>query len=369
MDKTLEKKWYGDNMEENKEFVLREYRHKLMVLGFIGAMLLMSYFIIKYLIPLLWPFIIGLLLALLFKPVILFLKKHLHINKMVGTAIVLGIVSIIIVFGTALLIRGVLTQVTALFENMDVYMVAADDYLSDVCNSIGDTVGVEGDSLFKSVTKNINNFMYDMEEKITSLVMGTSIPAIMAFVELIIGVALVIVSLFLFIKDIDGIRGYFKRFYFRKEMRFVVRRIFVVTKAYIKAQLIIMAAIAAECVVGLFVLGNSYPLLIGIVIGLLDALPLFGVGAILLPWTIIYIAAGNFVKAAIMFTIFIVCYFTREFLEPKLIGDKIGIHPIITLVTIYAGFRLLGFAGMFLAPLVFIVIRDATKAFINFIKT
>ncbi len=356
------------NSEKNRE-ILHEYRHKCMVLGFISAMLLVSYFFIKYMLPIFWPFLLGLILALTFRPVIMFLNKYLHLNKMIGTFIVLGIVSTIIVIVAGWLIRGVISQITALMENMDIYMSAADDYLCNVCYSIGDTVGMEGESLFRTVTKNIDNFMGGMETKITSFVMGTSIPAIMAFIEFVVGIALVVVSLFLFVKDMDGVKKYLKGFYFRKEAEFVSRRVFMVTRAYVKAQLIIMAAVATECVIGLMFLGNDYALLIGIVIGVLDVLPLFGVGAILLPWTIVYIAAGNFVNAAIMFTIFIVCYFTREFFEPRLIGKKIGIHPIVTLVAIYAGFKLLGFAGMFLAPLVFIVVKDATRIFIKFIKT
>lgn len=356
------------NREKHRETLL-EYGHKLMVLGFISAMLVVSYFFIKYLLPILWPFITGFILAMIFKPVIMFLHRFFHLNKMVGTAIVLGLVSMAIVIVSGWLIRGLLSQVTTLMENMDIYMAAADDYLCDMCYSIGDTVGMEGESLFKTVTENINNFMSGMEEKITAFVMGTSIPAIMAFVELVVGIALGVVALFLFVRDMEGIRKYLKSFYFHKEVRFIVRRVFMVTKAYVKAQLIIMAAVAAECVVGLMLLGNNYALLIGIVIGVMDALPLFGVGAILLPWTIIYVAAGNFINAALMFTIFITCYFTREFLEPKLIGGKIGINPIVTLMAIYSGFKLLGFAGMFLAPLVFILIRDATCIFIKFIKS
>ena len=356
------------NIERKKE-IFREYGHKLMVLGFIGAMVLVSYLFIKYVLPILWPFAAGLILAMIFRPIITFLHKYLHLNKMIGTALVLGLVSMVIVIVSGWLIRGILAQVTSLMENMDVYMEAADDYLCDMCHSIGDAVGVEGDSLFRTVTENIDDFMSGMEKKITSFVMGTSIPAIMAFVELVVGIALVVVSLFLFVKDMEGIRKYLRGFYFHRDMKFITRRVFTVTKAYVKAQLVIMAAVAAECVAGLMILGNKYALLIGILIGVLDALPLFGVGAVLLPWTIIYVASGNFINAAVMFTIFIVCYFTREFLEPKLIGDKIGINPIVTLIVIYAGFKLLGFTGMFMAPLVFIVIRDAAGIFIKFIKS
>lgn len=356
------------NEKIRKKFI-EEYGRKLWVLAFVVSLLLVSFLFLKYMLPLLWPFIAGLALAIIIKPIVMFLKKYFHINKMIGTTLVLMAVTAVLVVLSGWLVRGILAQVSALLENMDMYMDKADDYLCDICNSVGDAVGMEGDSLFRSVSENIDNFMGEMETKITSIIMGTSIPAIVAVIDFIIGIALVIVSLFLFIKDTDKIRSYLENCYFSREIRFVFSRTLTTTKAYIKAQFIIMAVVAAECVAGFMLLGNKYALLVGIVIGVLDALPLFGVGTVLIPWTIIYVAAGNFIKAAAIFTIFIICYFTREFMEPKLIGDKIGVHPVMMLISIYVGFKLLGFTGMFLSPLVYILVRDATAIFIKFIKS
>ena len=355
--------------EKIKKKFIDEYGRKLWVLLFVISLLIVSFLFLKYMLPILWPFIAGLVLAIIIKPIVMFLKKYLHINKMVGTTIVLILITAVLVILSGWLLRGILAQVSALLENMDIYMDKADDYLCDICNSVGEAVGMEGDSLFRTVSKNIDNFMCDMETKITSVIMGTSIPAIVAIIDFIIGIALVIVSLFLFIKDTDKIRSYLESCYFSREIRFVFSRTLNTAKAYIKAQLIIMAVVAAECVAGFMILGNRYALLVGIVIGILDALPLFGVGTVLIPWTIIYIAAGNFVKAATIFTVFLICYFTREFMEPKLIGNKIGVHPVMMLISIYVGFKLLGFTGMFLSPVVYILVRDATAIFIKFIKS
>lgn len=355
--------------EKVKKKFIDEYGRKLWVLVFVSSLLLVSFLFLKYMLPILWPFIVGLLLAIIIKPIVMFLKKYFHINKMIGTTLVLIIITAVLVILSGWLVRGILAQVSALLENMDMYMDKADDYLCDICNSVGDAVGMEGDSLFRTVSENIDNFMCDMEAKITSVIMGTSIPAIVAIIDFIIGIALVIVSLFLFIKDTDKIRGYLEGCYFGREIRFVFSRTLNTGKAYIKAQIIIMTVVAAECVAGFMILGNKYALLVGIVIGVLDALPLFGVGTVLIPWTIIYIAAGNFIKAATIFTVFMVCYFTREFMEPKLIGNKIGVHPVMMLISIYVGYKLLGFTGMFLSPVVYILVRDATVIFIKFIKS
>ena len=153
----------GDNMNENtrKKFK-EEYGRKLLVLAFVLALLLVSFLFLKYLLPLLWPFIAGLVLAIIIKPVVMFLKKYLHINKMIGTTIVILAVTAVLVVLSGWLIRGVLAQVSALLENMDIYMDSADDYLCDICNSVGDAVGMEGESLFRTVSDNIDNFIGEM---------------------------------------------------------------------------------------------------------------------------------------------------------------------------------------------------------------
>lgn len=349
----------------SKNQFMYEYGHKLKVLGFAGGLTLVSFVFVKYVLPILWPFVIAFALALIIRPVVDFLRKYLHINKIVGTTlVVLALITIMVVI-VSLLVKGILTQVKSLMENMDAYRAMADRYMCDICCSIGDSVGVEGMALFSSVSHNIDVFIGEMESKVSKLIMGTSIPAIVAVIDLIIGIALTIVSLYLIVKDRELIRNYINKSYFAKEFRFVIGRTMSTIKAYLKAQLIIMGIIAVECVTGLMLIGNKYALLIGIVIGVLDALPLFGVGAVLIPWTIIYIVMGRFLYAAVLFTIFIVCYFTREFLEPRLIGDKIGIHPLMTLIAIYAGYRLLGFVGMFVAPLIYILVRDATGIYIK----
>ena len=116
------------NEKVRKKFI-DEYGRKLWVLAFVSGLLLVSFLFLKYMLPVLWPFIVGLLLAIIIKPIVMFLKKYFHINKMVGTTLVLIIITAVLVILSGWLIRGILAQVTALLENMDIYMDKADDYM------------------------------------------------------------------------------------------------------------------------------------------------------------------------------------------------------------------------------------------------
>ena len=89
------------------------------------------------------------------------------------------------------------------------------------------------------------------------------------------------------------------------------------------------------CIIGLFCTGNSYALLAGMGIGLCDALPFLGTGTIFIPWAILEIVNGRYLMAAVYAVIYTIANLTRELLEPKLVGDKLGISPLAVVISVY----------------------------------
>ncbi|MDY5775802.1 MAG: AI-2E family transporter, partial [Lachnospiraceae bacterium] len=115
------------------------------------------------------------------------------------------------------------------------------------------------------------------------------------------------------------------------------------------------------CCIGLFLTGNSYAILVGCCIGLCDALPFFGTGTVFIPWLLIKVFCGQYVLAAAYGIIYLICNFTREFLEPKLIGNKLAIHPMLVLISTYIGLCVFGVFGFFLGPVGVFLIAEIYK--------
>ena len=138
----------------------------------------------------------------------------------------------------------------------------------------------------------------------------------------------------------------------------VCRRTYQAGGAYLKAQLILMFAITAVCVAGLYLSGNEYALLAGCGIGICDAMPFLGTGTIFIPWALIEMLQGEYMLAAIYTVIYTICTLMREFLEPKLIGNKLGMHPLSVIVSIYVGLGIYGLWGFALGPFSYILIRE-----------
>ena len=141
----------------------------------------------------------------------------------------------------------------------------------------------------------------------------------------------------------------------------MVGRLWQLGGDYLKAQAVIVLVVIALCVTGLWLMGNPYALLAGILIGLLDALPFIGTGTILLPWALIQVFRKEFFKAAACATLFLVANTAREVLEPKLLGKKLGVYPIVIAAAVYGGMYLYGAAGVVLGPLTLLIVAEWAK--------
>lgn len=125
---------------------------------------------------------------------------------------------------------------------------------------------------------------------------------------------------------------------------------------FVKAQFVIMSVIALTCMLVLCVAGIPQGLFLGALAGVLDALPFIGTGVVLVPLALIQILEGKMVIAVSCLILYVICIFLREALEPRLIGKRIGVRPILILISLYVGIRLFGVAGIIKGPLGFMIL-------------
>lgn len=127
---------------------------------------------------------------------------------------------------------------------------------------------------------------------------------------------------------------------------------------WLKAQGLLMVITFGELTAGLLLLGVDLALLLAALVALVDALPIFGTGTILLPWAAISLLSGDWKLAVGLAVLYWVVSFVRSLLEPKLVGDRIGLHPLAALFAMYIGFSAFGVAGMILSPLAAIFLKQ-----------
>lgn len=125
---------------------------------------------------------------------------------------------------------------------------------------------------------------------------------------------------------------------------------------YLKAQLILMTVTFIISAIGLTVIGVEQSILKGLAIGVVDALPLLGPAAVYVPWAISMLITGKYFVAIKLLVLYAVTTLTRQMLEPKILGEQIGIHPLLTLSSLYIGVKLLGASGLIIGPMITISI-------------
>lgn len=212
---------------------------------------------------------------------------------------------------------------------------------------------------------NLNMDIKVINEKIVSGVVDNSPGYISGFTMVFTGVAVFIMATVFISGDMSSIRSSVKKNIFGKEIIYLGRRLKTVLGNYLKTELIIMAITCVICCVGLFIMKNPYALLLGIVIGFVDALPILGTGTIFLPWVLVLVFMHRLKQASMIMILYLICYYTRQFLEPKLMGDKFGMSPTVMLITIYAGLKLFGVMGVFTGPVALILIREISDIVIK----
>ena len=142
-----------------------------------------------------------------------------------------------------------------------------------------------------------------------------------------------------------------------------IREITFCLVGYLKAEAILILISFIISVIGLYLLkvigmDIQYPLLIALAIGFVDALPILGSGTVMVPWAIISALNGDLKLGISIIVLWIIMSVVRQFLEPKIVSGKIGIHPIFTLIAMYTGFKLIGVMGMLVGPIVLIILKS-----------
>ena len=139
-------------------------------------------------------------------------------------------------------------------------------------------------------------------------------------------------------------------------------RLLTTLRQWVKAQLKLSSVTFAIVLGGFLLLGVRQKLLMALVTALVDAVPLLGTGTILLPWTLVSLLSGEPVRAVGLLGIYVTALITRSALEPKLLGRQLGLDPLAALAALYIGYRIWGFGGMILAPILTVTARELCRS-------
>lgn len=335
-----------------------EMKESVRNIGKLLGITLAVYAGIRWLLPMVIPFFIAFLLAKLLNPIVEKLNRKIKIKRGILSAVIVAILMLMTGIVVGIFIKTFAEQVQNVVSNLDGYQKEAGVLWDNCCNQVEVITGIKAETVQQNVEEHIPEVMNQIEEKVIPSLMDGTIACARNFFILGGITFIVVISTILILKDYDKIRKGMEKNPVGKSTLKVCRRTYEAGGAYIRAQLLIMLIITGVCMAALYFCGNSYALLVGCGIGLCDAMPFLGTGTVFVPWAVFELTQGRYMMAAIYAGIYTICSLLREILEPKLVGNKLGMHPLVVIASIYIGLNIYGLWGFALGPFSYILIRE-----------
>lgn len=316
------------------------------------VIVLLLIFVAPKLIAFFLPFVIGYVIALIANPLVKFLEKRLKIVRKHGSAIVI-IVVLALIIGALYLIISVLvresisfiTDLPNLYENLNLQIKEVQNNLQGVYKAF--PLGIQKfiDNLGDNIGSYVNVFVQKMELPTISDA-GLLVKNAAEFLFMMI---ITIMSAYFFVAERERMSLQLKKILpetWGDKVKMISDNFKLAFGGYLKAQFKIMLVITIILFAGFEVINVGYAILLALGIAFLDFLPFFGTGAVLWPWAVVELVSGNYFRTVVLLIIYLICQIVRQILQPKLVGDSIGISPLETLIFMYVGYKVKGLLGI-----------------------
>lgn len=314
------------------------------------------------------PFVIGWILSVIAGPLVTFLEKKLKIMKRLGSAITIILVLALCIGLIYLIISQIWEEISVLIRNFPSMYHDLERGLNQI--------GTQGNTLFERFPEQIQNswatLMNNLDDTASSLIGRIGEPTIEVagnvakrIPSVLIGTIVAFVSAYFFIADKENLGEWVKKVVpksITSRLLLVGENLKYAMGGYFKAQFKIMGVVFAILLVGFTLMQIRFSILLAIAIAFLDFLPFFGTGTALIPWAIYKFLVGDYKMVAALVILYGVTQLVRQLIQPKLVGDTMGLNPLYTLFLLYLGYRVGSVLGMIFAVPIGLILLNLYQA-------
>lgn len=330
----------------------------------VAAAILALWLTVVFLLPVVLPFLIGLLLARISQTPIHFLQEKAHLPRWLCAGIVVLIAFVLLGLALYWLIKSVCGELARFTQELPVLLQSLSGPMEKIKTWLTELADRAPDFLSATLHESINNFFKNgsvLAEKAYSKLFSMASSTIAGLPDLFLFLVTTVLASFMIASQYESLCAFLNRqipLAWKNRYESAVTSLRTTLVAWLKAQLKLIGINFLLLTMGMMLLDVSFPLLFGGLIALIDALPIFGTGTVLIPWGILSFLRGNTRMGVGLFILYGAAYLTRSTLEPRLVGKQMGLNPLLTLLAMYAGYRILGIAGMIVFPIGAILIKQ-----------
>ena len=334
---------------------MKKYCKALANLTIALVILLLVIFLVPRMLIFFLPFVVGWLIALIAAPMVRFFEEKVKLKRKAGSAfVIIAVIGLVVLF-LYLVCAMLAEQIMGLINSLPEMWAGLEADFAHIAQNFN--------VIYKRLPLDLKTGIADFGDKIGSYlgeaIGNFSAPTISAVGNFakqvpsaIIGVIMALLSSYFFVADRGVVTEWLRKYMpasIQSRWLIMKRSLVKAVGGYIKAQLKIEVWMYLLLVVGLSILRVDYVLLIALGIAFLDFFPFFGTGTVMVPWAIIKILSADYQKAIGLLIIWGVGQLARQLIQPKLIGDSVGVPPIPTLFLLYIGYKVSGVIGMIVA--------------------
>lgn len=318
------------------------------------------------------PFLIAFILSLMIEPVIRYLMKKWKMKRKVSAILVLSAVALIIIGLLTWGIASLISESSNLLGNLNLYFEKAYHMIQEIISYL-DFSKIQISTDIMNIIQNSIGELLAAASNWAKGFLTSLINAISAIPTVVIYVVITLLSLYFICTDkiymLDQLEHHLPSTWVKK-IGVHIRDLTKALGGYLKAEATLVFISFVISLIGLYIfhfvgLNVSFPLLAALIIGFVDALPIFGSGTAMIPWAIIAGLDGDLTLGISILVLWIIMSMVRQFVEPRVVSKNIGIHPIFTLIAMYTGFKFMGVIGMLIGPIILIILKNIFSTFID----
>ncbi|WP_028561961.1 sporulation integral membrane protein YtvI [Paenibacillus pinihumi] len=310
------------------------------------------------------PFLLALVVAIFMEPLILMLMRSFRLPRFIAATLTSTVFTVVLIGLMVLLGVKVVAELIDFWNKVPQYVGDANLFVQD---TIAD-IELYYTSLSSDTKSQLQNWISTFSNSISSLVTSIS-TSFVTFAKGIPGLFIFfivfLVAVYLFSYSLHTLKDTFLTLFESKSRQQVDNVLSSLRRSifgFLRSQLILSLMTYVITLVGLLFLDLKYPLAIALLIVCVDLLPILGTGAILIPWAAYLLGTGDTYTGAGLVVLFLLITIFRRVVEPKILGDAVGIGALSALISLYVGFKLVGVIGVFLGPMVVIIYTAAREA-------
>lgn len=319
------------------------------------------------LLVLFMPFVMGAILALIANPIVKMLEEHMKVRRKAGTAFTIVVVIGLVVLALYGLLNFLWNQASGFMDNLPQLWESFQTEIAGVAAKfqvLYNRIPVDLRREWDTITGSVEDYAGKVMESLSSPTVEMVGNIAMNVPNAIISVVMALLSAYFFVAEKDQVMHVWQKYApysVKSKWNIICKSLKKSFGGYLVAQLKIEACMYILLIAGLSLAGVNYVALVALGIAILDLLPVFGTGTILIPWAIIKLFGGNYIQAVIFLALWGIGQLVRQLIQPHFVGDSLGMPTLPTLFLLYIGWKLNGVLGMIIAVPVALVFVNLYK--------